>query len=78
MPEPASYLGEVMVHKTSKRIGPIVRVAKPVGCLAIELTLNTHDGSSITGEPSDFELATKEEYHRFVESWLALVPVGMY
>jgi hypothetical protein len=78
MADPANYLGEVMVHKPSRRIGPIVRAARSLPGQGIELILKTHDGVSVKGEPSEFELAGKEEYHSFVDGWLSGLPVAMY
>ena len=78
MADPTNYLGEVMVHKASRKIGPIMRVAPSLPGLATELTLNTHDGQLIRGAAGDFELANPEQYLSFVEGWLADCPMAMY
>jgi hypothetical protein len=76
--EPKSYLGEMMVHKLSRKAGPIVRACpSPRGPVA-ELTLKTYDGGRIKGSPADFQPASKTEYLSFVEGFLSDVPVTMY
>ena len=77
---PISYLGEVMVHKPSDRVGPIVNVnaVGPVSGQSPEITLKTHDGQLIKGQPSDFELASKEQYFSFVDGWLSKLSVSLY
>src|SRR5437867_12706959 len=65
-----NYLGEVMVHKPSEKVGPIVNVANPVKSPSPEITLKTDDGQLIKGKPCDFQLASKEQYLSFVDGWL--------
>ena len=74
--EPTDYLGEVMVHKPSRKPGPIVRATKLSGS-AIQLTLRTYDGLAIKGPASEFNLANGLEYASFVEGFLSGVPVSM-
>ncbi len=78
MAEPTSYLGEVMVHKPSKKVGPIVIAPQPSAGRSGEITLKTHDGLYLHGRPSEFELANQEEYFSFVDGWLSNIPVRMY
>jgi len=78
MAEPTNYLGEVMVHKPSKRVGPIVIAPRASAGQSGEITLKTHDGVYLHGCPSEFELANQEEYFSFVDGWLSNIPVGMY
>jgi len=76
MAEPTDYLGEVMVHKPSRKPGPIVHAALAKGS-ALQLTLRTYDGLSIKGPASDFDLASGSECASFVEGFLSGVPVSM-
>ena len=77
-PANSNYLGEVMVHKRSGNVGPIVGAHSLSNAASPELTLKTHDGTLIKGTPSDFELANKEEYFSFVDGWLSKLSVSMY
>jgi len=76
MTQPTDYLGEVMIHKPSRRPGPIVHAAKARES-TIQLTLRTYDGLSIKAPASEFAPATSEEYACFVEGFLSGVPVSM-
>ena len=76
MAKPTDYLGEVMVHKPTRRPGPIVHAAKAKGP-AIQLTLRTYDGLAIKGPASDFDLASGPECASFVEGFLSGVPLAM-
>ncbi len=68
----------MMVHKGSRRTGPIIRAAKVSQAPEVELTLKTYDGIAIQGLPADFEPATSNEYCSFVEGFLSNVPVSQY
>jgi len=76
--EPKSFLGEMMVHKFSRKAGPIVRASTSARGPVAELTLKTFDGVRIKGPPADFQPATQAEYLSFVEGFLSDVPVAMY
>ena len=75
---PKTYLGEMMVHKFSRKAGPVVRASGPAKGPAMELTLKTYDGVQIKGPFSEFERATSAEYLSFVEGFLSDIPVGIY
>ena len=76
--EPTKYLGEVMVHKPSRKAGPIVRAGKLKRKPVVELTLKTYDGLSVKGPVSEFVPASLSDYLSFVEGFLSNVPVAMY
>ncbi len=78
MAELTNYLGEVMIHKLSRKVGPIVLPPQLSAGHSGELTLKTHDGVYLHGSPSEFEIADQEQYFSFVDGWLSNIPVGMY
>lgn len=78
MTEPTTYLGELMVHKASRRSGPIVRAATPTKGKGTQLTLKTFDGCAIQGPPSEFAFASQAEYFSYVDGFLSDVSVASY